>query len=146
MVDNDQKGGDLQEYIQGQLSLDKSEEEITENLKEMGWSEQEISNAFYEIKERKKKRKKRIITNSAATIAVIIAFALILLFAPNSPVKMEKKVVAHAAGEARTEIPQQNISENTTANLPGALRERLPPRPEEEDDFPPALRQINESR
>ncbi|MCX8146991.1 MAG: hypothetical protein N3D84_00820 [Candidatus Woesearchaeota archaeon] len=106
MSNHNERGetSDILNYIKDQLAQKKTKEEITNNLKQTGWHENDINKAFFDIEMCKKKRKKKIITNLFATIFAILALAFILLFAPNSPVKYKHEEV-HNLGKTVVSEP-----------------------------------------
>src|SRR3989344_1391529 len=108
MGDNNEKGGEIASYIQNQLSQKKPKEEIIETLKGMGWSENDINTSFLQIEQNRKSRRKKIITNITATLLLIVFLAVLLLFAPSSPLKYQKtQKISHGG---KTQVTSQNIT------------------------------------
>ena len=108
MGDNNEKGGEIVSYIQNQLSQKKPKEEIIETLKGMGWSENDINTSFLQIEQNRKSRRKKIITNITATLLLIVFLAVLLLFAPSSPLKYQKtQKISHGG---KTQVTSQNIT------------------------------------
>lgn len=130
MGNNNKKGGELESYIENQLAAGKTRDDITKDVKDMGWSDDEIDICFLRIDDRRKARKRKIIFSISATALVIIAFAFIILFSPRSPVKYEKTQVIKAAGAVETysEDIHDIIYDNATGqrkNIPIPLAERM---------------------
>jgi len=119
-MENDDKRGGLVSYIQDQLSQNKTREEITQVLRGMNWTNDEINQGFLEIDENKQRRKKKIMMNVGATLFVILALIIIIFISSSSP--FSKKTIK---GEDVIATPQAAETTGTEEVLPPDEMERI---------------------
>ena len=108
---------ELENFILESLEKKIPEDDLKERLKNMGWSEEDITSAFEKIKHKNSLKRKRAVIGIITFSFLIAGIILIMFFSPRSPTNKERIVDVELVGAAETtSLPAgEQLSRETTA-------------------------------